>query len=160
MHKGRAWKRWFRADASWTESFGPFLLPEAFFIAFTSPIFSSRYAVSQIKQVLGINTHKDFVRTWTSPTYGGFFDNVYWIFSLIGEPNEIYTRAKFEIWHDAVIDTPLYSATYHFPLGNTEWGLWELRNVETLHFLSPDIVVGPGLLQLTLQAARYDRYNP
>lgn len=159
-HKGRIYKVWFRRDAAWTENFGPLVYPEAFYLPFHSLIFSARYAVSAIAQVMAINTSKDFVRIWRSPTYGGFFDNVYWTFEVLGEPNEIPVRAKFGIYHDAVIDTPLYVATYHFPLGNTEWGLWDLRNVETLHFLSPDITVSPYPLQLTIQGARYDRYNP
>lgn len=159
-HKGRLWKLWFRRDASWTENFGALMLPEAFYIPFHTLIFSSRYAVSQIGQVDAINLNKGYVRKWTSPTYGGFFDNVYWTFELLSPPNERVTRTRFAIWHDAIIDTPLYDATYIEPLGNTEWGLWSLRNVETLHFLSPDITVSPYPLQLTIQAARYARYNP
>lgn len=159
-HKGRLWKVWFRRDASWSENFGPLMLPEAFYIPFHSLIFSTRYAVSQISNLNAINLSKEFDRTWRSPTYGGIFDNVYWTFELLSPPNEVVRRTKFGIWHDALIDTPLYSATYLEPLGNIEWGLWSLRNVETLHFLSPDITINPFPLQLTIQAARYNRYNP
>jgi len=160
MNKGRAWKKWFRADASVDVNFGPFMYPEAFFIAFKSTISSARYAVSQIDKVLGINLKKNFDRTWESEPYGGFFDNVYWIFEVLGPPDEKPIRAKFAIWHNAIIPTPLYSATYIFPLGNYEWGLWTLLNVETLHYLSPDVTLSPYPLRLTIQAAGYDRYNP
>lgn len=160
MNKGRVWKKWFRADASFDVNFGPFCYPEAFYIAFKSSIFSSRYAVSQIDKVIAVNLHKDFVREWVSPTYGGFFDNVYWKFETLGPPDEPVFRTRFSIWHDAIIPTPLYDATYRTILGNTEWGLWLLQFVETLHWLSPDITVDPYPLRLTIQAARYDRYNP
>jgi hypothetical protein len=136
------------------------MLPEAFHIPFHSLIFSPRYAVSQISQVNAVNLSKEYNRTWRSETYGDFSDNVYWQFELLSPPNEVVRRTKFSIWHDAIIDTPLYSATYFEPLGNLEWGLWSLRNVETLHFLSPFITVDPYPLQLTIQAAGYDRYNP
>lgn len=136
------------------------MLPEAFFLPFNSQIFSARYAVSQIGKVMGINTNKEFVRKWTSPIYGGAFDNVYWTFEILGDPQEFPTRTRFAIWHDAIIDTPLYDATYVSILPNREWGLWTLLSVETLHWLSPDITVDPYPLRLTIQAARYDRYNP
>lgn len=159
-HKGRIYKRWFRLDASWDLAFGNLMLPEAFFIPFHTSIFSSKYAVSQIGKVMAVNLHRDYVRTWESPVFGGFFDNVYWTFELLGPPDQYVQRTRFSIWHDAIIDTPLYDATYFEPLANREWGLWTLRNVETLHWLSPDITVNPYPLQLTIQAARYDRYNP
>lgn len=158
--KGKLWKLWFRRDASWNLNFSPLSMPECIYISFNSTIFSARYAVSQIKQVMAVNLSKEYVRKWTSPTYGGTFDNVYWTFEIEGQPNENPTGLKFAIWHEAVIDTPLYSATYFLPDEFFEWYSWQLLGVKTLHFLSPDITVDPYPLRLAIQAARYDRYNP
>jgi len=160
MNKGRVYKKWFRADAAWDVNFGPFTYPEAFYLPFHSEIFSSRYAVSQIHRVMGINLNKGFVRKWTSPTYGGFFDNVYWTFEVLGPPDEPVFETRFAIWHQAVIDTPLYDATYRSIISTVEWNLWTLLNAKELHWLSPEITVNPYPLRLTIQAARYDRYNP
>jgi hypothetical protein len=159
-HKGKVYKLWFRRDAAYNVNASPLKYPEALYIAFKSLIFSSRYAVSQIDQVLGVNLNKTFTRVWTSEVYGGFFDNVYWIFEVLGDPQEPIDRVRFSIWHDAIIDTPLYDATYRFFFPNVQWDEWVILNRETLHFLSPDVTVSGGNLRVTLRAADYTRYNP
>lgn len=159
-HKGRLYKNWFRRDAAWSINWGPGMLPEAFECVFNTQIFSARYAVALFPTVLAINLNKTYTRIWTSPVVGGFFDNVYWTFELLSPPNEVVDKIKFGIWHNAIIPTPLYSATYRIQQPLLEWFTYSFSALEQLHFLSPDITVNPFPLRVTIQAARYARYNP
>ncbi len=159
-HKGKPWKLWFRRDATWDQDNYNFGWPEAYRIAIWGDIFSARYAVNLLPDVLAINLNKEYIRTWTSAVVGGFFDNCYWKISFPGVPDENHTQGKFEIWHDAVIPTPLYSVTYRFSDLPVRYTVLRLGFPDIVHFISPDISVDPDHFHPTLQAARYDVYNP
>lgn len=159
-HKGHAYKLWFRRDASWDLNNYTFGYPECYYISSHATIFSARYAVSQISQVMAVNTKKTYDRLWISETYGGFFDNVYWFLEFKDAPDEPISRVRFSIWHNAVIDFPLFSATYGMQHHPTFYYAVDTSALIELHWLSPDITVDPERFLIKFRAARYDRYNP
>jgi len=159
-HKGKLYKLWFRRDAAWELNNYQFAYPECYRIYYHDLIFSARYAVSQISQVMGVNLSKEYLRSWRSPTYGGIFDNVYWILSITSPPNEPVDEGRFAIWHSAVIDTPLFDATYRTVQTLPQYENFSFQQLKQLHYLSPDISVDPETFKIFFTAARYDRYNP
>jgi len=159
-HRGKHWKLWFRRDANWNLNNYAEGYPEAYFIRSRDFISSPRYAVSLIDTVVAVNVNKTYDRTWTSAPVGGFFDNVYWIVEMFGRPDESVSTAKFSLWHNAVVDTPLFSATYKCSQVVLGYESLFLSGLVQLHFLSADINVDPVSFRVFIQAARYGRYNP
>lgn len=159
-HVGKVYKLWFRRDAAWELNNYTFGWPEAYFAVSHGLITSARYAVSQFAKVFPVNLHKDYVRKWTSEQYGGFFDNVYWNLEFPGVPDEPLELVRFSIWHGAIIDTPLFDATYRSALYDPDYHFWRCGNMIELHFLSPDVQVDPERFNLVFAAARWDKYPP
>jgi hypothetical protein len=159
-HVGKNYKLWFRRDANWDLNNYKFGYPECYFILSHQLIFSARYAVSQIKKVDAVNLYKTYDRVWTSPTYGGFFDNVYWQLEFVDPPDEPINTVRFKIWHDAIIDVPLFDATYGMQHHPTPYYLVETSALMELHWLSPDITVDPERFLIKFAAARWGRYPP
>jgi len=160
-HKGRLYKLWFRRDAAWEASFNyTFGWPEAYMLTTSTLMTSARYAVSQMDTVPAINLNKTFDRTWTSAPVGGFFDNAYWRLSFFEDPQEDIRHFKYEVRHSAIIDTPLFSATYQLRNQPGAYPLCQGGHFTELHFLSPDIQVDTERFTLTFFAARWNICNP
>lgn len=159
-HKGSPYKLWFRRDANWNLNNYNYGYPECYLVRGNDFISSPRYAVARFGDVDGVNLNKDYLRKWTSPTYGSFFDNVYWTLELQGPVDESITQARFGIWHQALIDTPLFTATYKCSQVVLGYESVFLSGLVQLHYLSPDVTVDPETFRVFFQAARYGRYNP
>lgn len=159
-HKGKSYKLWFRRDAAWDLNNYLFGYPECYQLFNYGLMTSARYAVSQMRKVDAVNLSKDYDRTWTSPPYGGFFDNAYWFIRISSPPDERVDKIRFSIWHDAVIPTPLFSATMFVQFVRPQYFGWYLFGIDQLHFLSPDVQVNLTSFFVDLQAATYTRYNP
>jgi len=159
-HKGKLYKQWFRRDAAWSVNGGYGTYPEAFECVFHTLIFSAKYQVSQFATVLAVNLSKDYVRLWRSEPVGGFFDNAYWQVEMLSPANEVVRQIKFGLWHDAVIDTPLFSATYRTLQSLNEFNIFPIQGLVELHFLSADVTVDPEQFRMSIQHAPYSKYNP
>lgn len=159
-HVGRSYKLWYRRDATWDLNNYRFGFPEAYLVFSHGHIASARYSVEVIDYEPAINLNKTYTRRWVSATKGGFFDNAYWKIEFL-EPYETQLdRVKFGIWHSAVIDTPLFSATYRKAESNPVYYNMPFGALEELHFLSPDVLVDPSRFAPVLIAARWNIYNP
>lgn len=159
-HVGKHYKLWFRRDASWELNNYAFGWPEAYHVHQHGLLASARYRVEVVDLKPAINLSKDYSRIWRSETLGNIFDNAYWQVEFPGVPDEKIDRVKFGIWHDAVIDTPLLSATYRFSESSPVYYNLPAGAMTQLHFLSPDIVCDPIRFAPWLFASRWDRYNP
>jgi hypothetical protein len=157
-HVGQLYKLWYRRDASWNLNNYKFAFPEAYSLFSHGFISSARYNVEVIDQYPAVNLNKSYDRTWVSQSSGGVFDNAYWKLEF---RNEVYTQLdnfRFSIWHAAVIDTPLFSATYRKAESSPVYYNLPGGFMEELHFLSPDISVDPDRFQPRVIAARWNEY--
>jgi len=159
-HVGKFYKLWFRRDAAPDSNDNKKNYPEAYRFDSPQEFFSSRYAISQLRTVYAVNVSKDYKRIWRSETIGGFFDNAYWQVEFTDVPDIRPAKFRLSFWHDAVIDTPLFDATYGLSHHPGTYALWEGGAMLQLHFLSPDIVLDPDRLLPTISAAGWNIYNP
>lgn len=159
-HKGDRYKLWFRRDAAWNLNNYRFGYPEAYFVRARDAMVSTRWDVSSLDFNVAINTNKEFVRTWTSLPRGTVFDNTYWSIEISGPADESNLQCRFRLLHSALIDTPLFSATYDFSQTVLGFESLFLDQWTTLHFLSPDITLPSHGFRVILDAANYTRYNP
>jgi len=159
-HVGRSYKLWYRRDASWDLNNYRFGFPEAYLCFSHGTIFSARYSVEVIDYEPAVNLNKGYSRVWRSAPRGNFFDNAYWQLEF---RNPAYTQLdnfRFSIWHQAVVDFPLFSATYRKRESSPVYYSLPGGFMEELHFLSPDITVDPVRFQPWVIAARWNVYNP
>lgn len=159
-HKGKVYKLWWRRDAAWELNNYNFGWPEAYRILSHGLIFSARYAVEVIDYNFALNFKKTYDRTWESEPRGGFFDNAYWRIEFPGPPDEPLELIKFGLWHNAIIDTPLFTATYQFSELDPDYHFMRVGALRQLHFLSPDVQVNPDRFLPIIVAARWDVYHP
>jgi hypothetical protein len=123
-------------------------------------MFSTRYAISLLKNELLINTKKTFDLKWEGAKVGGFFDGCHLDVTLPLEFAVHSDGIEVKITHDAVIPTPLFHARYAvgFPFGN--YPAWRTGGIIELNFLSPDITLNPDQFSLFIEAAPWSVYNP
>lgn len=159
-HVGKAYKLWFRRDAAWQLNNYRFGWPEAYRVLSHGPISSSRYNVEVIGYENAINLSKEYSRKWVSAPSGNVFDNAYWQVEFPGAPDEPLENIKIGIWHSALIDTPLFSATYRSSELDPDYHFLRCGALIQLHFLSPDVQVDPERFGAIIVAARWDVYNP
>lgn len=159
-HVGKFWKLWWRRDASvfvnnYANGFG-----EAYQIIGAGPWFSSRYRIDALHLVPAINLSKDFDPVWTSVPVGNFFDNVFWRVTLPIEPTLGVSTMRVEVRHNAAVPTPVFDATYKLGLPFGQYDRFSVGELQTLHFLSPDLDMNPDSFGFNIRAARWDVYNP
>jgi len=159
-HKGKIWKLWFRRDASWSLNNYRTGYPEAYYVRARDAMVSTRWDVSSMDFNVGVNLNKTFDRRWTSEPRGGVFDNSYWSIEVTGPADQHVLQCRFRLTHSALVDTPLFSATYTFDQTFIGFENIFLDQWDTLHFLNPDIHLPSGGFRVFLEAARYARYNP
>jgi len=157
-HVGKVYKLWFRRDAAWQVDNYRFGWPEAYRVLSHGAISSPRYAVEVIDYEFAVNLKKTYDRTWISATRGGIFDNAYWQVFFPGVPDEPIEEIRFGIWHSAIIDTPLFSATYQSSEFDPDYHFIRFGGLRQLHYLSPDVNVDPDRFNLIITAARWDVY--
>jgi hypothetical protein len=159
-HKGRRYKLWFRRDAAWNLNDYNYGYPEAYYMRFRSPMVSTRWDLHSLSDATAVNLNKTYTRVWTTPPIGGVFDNTYWSIELLGPPDTYALELRFRLKHAALVDLPLFDATY--PINQQVFG-YELILADTwttLHFLSPDISLPNNKFFMDIESAGYLRYNP
>jgi hypothetical protein len=159
-HVGRLYRLWFRRDAAWDLNNYKFAFPEAYLLFSHGFMTSARYDVADIDTVFAVNTKKTYDRTWTSEPVGGFFDNAYWQIQFSGPHEEQLETCRFSVWHKAIIDTPLFDATFFKGESSPAYFNARYAGLKQLHFLSGDVQVDPERFHLTIIAARWNVYNP
>lgn len=157
-HTGRNYKLWFRRDAAWELQNYAFAYPEAYYCYSHGLISSSRYNVEVIGYENAINLNKGYRRIWTSAPSGNIFDNAYWQIETVSQPDEYFDRFRLSIWHSAIIDTPLFDATYKLNESSPVYYNFQGGAMLQLHYLSPDVNVDPDRFAPWIKAARWDRY--
>lgn len=159
-HTGREYKLWFRRDAAWDINNYTYAYPEAYYVYFSGQIASRDYDLSSIRSENAVNLHKLYDRTWVSRITGTVEDNTFWVLQFTNAPDEKLDRLRIAVWHAALIDTPLFDATYR--LNESEPVYYNMQGgaMLQLHFLSEKIFVDPVRFQPWIKAARWDRYQP
>lgn len=159
-HVGKHYKLWFRRDATWDLNNYAFGWPEAYHVHQHGLVTSARYDMTSIDRNVAVNLKKTYDREWVSEPYGGFFDNTYWKISWDSPPDEVWLHFKFEIWHNAIIPSPLFSATYRVRELSPVYYNFQGGAMTQLHWLSPEVTVDPDRFAPWIFASRWDRYNP
>jgi hypothetical protein len=159
-HVGKDYKLWFRRDANVFLDNYRRGFPEAFRVESLGPMFSARWAISLLKDVLWTNTSKEFSPTWTSVPVGGVFDNVFASVTLPIEPTLRTSVIDLRFDHKALINTPIFHAEYFMSILTEPYRAFSTASLKQLFYLSPDITLNPDNFAMYLRAADWSQYNP